>query len=306
LKIHHDVAAAKSRPLVLAIGFFDGVHRGHREIVRALLRLRRPGYRAAVLSFRNHPATYLRPEKVPPLITTLEERVDLLAATGIDELFLLPFDARIASLEARAFLEMLLDRLELRALVFGENFRFGAQRQGNATLAREVFAARGLEVVAVPPLLDGAERISSTRVRAAIARGDLETADRLLGAPYALSGRVVLGEGRGHDLGFPTANLEVAGDKTLPRAGVYKALGRYDGRDYSALVSIGDNPTFGGARQTVEAWLLDFRRTIYGEELALREFRFIREQRRFANREELIEAMREDATHVSFPSFSLT
>ncbi len=308
MKIHHELARpAGRRPLVLAIGFFDGVHRGHREIVRALLRLRRPGFAAAILTFSNHPSVYLRPEKVPPLIGTLEERVDLLAATGIDELFLVPFDARIASLEASAFLgDVVLGALGARGLVVGENFRFGARRQGDTALAREFLAARGVEVIAVPPLLDDEERISSTRIRAAILRGDVATADRLLGEPWALRGTVELGAGRGHDLGFPTANLAVPAEKTLPGDGVYTAIARYDGRDYKALVSIGNNPTFDGPKRTVEAWLLDFRRSIYGEELALREFRFIREQRRFASVDELLAQMREDATHVAFPSFNLT
>jgi len=309
VKIHQGLAEAKNdaRPLVLAIGFFDGLHLGHREIVKAVMRLRRPGYRAAVLTFRNHPATHLRPERVPPLITTLEERVNLLASTGIDELYLVPFDEKIATLEARRFLEdVLVDQLGLRALVFGGNFRFGAGRLGDAALAEEVLHAHGVAVAAVAPLLDAGERVSSTRVRMALEAGDFETVNRLLGDPYGLSGRVVLGHGRGHDLGFPTANLDVAPEKTLPRDGVYAMVARHNGRDYNGLVSIGNNPTFGGAAKTVEAWLLDFRRTIYGEHLALRDFRFIREQRTFTNVEELTAQMKEDATHVHFPAFTLT
>ena len=302
-----DGALPARRPLVLAIGFFDGLHRGHREIVRTLLRLRRPGYHAAVLTFANHPATFLRPERVPPLISTLEERVNALAGTGIDELFVVPFDASIAHLQARAFLEdVLVGKLQIRGLVFGENFRFGAGRQGDAALARELLGALGLSVVAVPPLLDDDERISSTRVRAAIARGDVSTADRLLSQSYTLRGRVALGAGRGHDLGFPTANLTVDERKMLPKDGVYRAVARHDGRDYSSLVSIGTNPTFGGRERTIEAWLLDFQRTIYGEELALREFRFIRDQQTFASVEQLQAQMDDDATHVRFPAFSLT
>ena len=306
MKIHHELAARDvQRPLVLAIGFFDGLHRGHREIVKALMRLRRPGHRAAVLTFRNHPATYLRPERVPPLISTLDERINLLASTGIDELYLVPFDDRIARTDARLFLtDVLRGTLGIRGLAFGENFRFGRDRSGDATLARETLAPFGVEVVAVPPLADHDERISSTRIRAALARGDLATANRLLGEPYALTGRVTLGFGRGHDLGFPTANLSVDPEKTLPADGVYSIVARYDGRDYSGLVSIGTNPTFSGATRTVEAWLLDFRRTIYGEELSLRNFHFVREQRAFASVEALLLQMTEDATHVRFPSFS--
>jgi riboflavin kinase/FMN adenylyltransferase len=309
VNIYQGLGSAKddARPLVLAIGFFDGLHLGHREIVKAVMRLRRPGYRAAVLTFRNHPATHLRPEKVPPLITTLEERVNLLASTGIDELYLVPFDEKIATLEARRFLEeVLVDQMGLRALVFGRNFRFGAGRLGDAALAEEVLRAHGVAVAAVPPLLDAGERVSSTRVRTALEAGEFETVNRLLGEPYGLRGPVVLGHGRGHDLGFPTANIVVPPEKTLPRDGVYAIVARFDGRDYNGLVSIGDNPTFGGGAKTVEAWLLDFRRTIYGEQLALRDFRFIRPQRTFTSAEELVAQMREDATHVRFPAFTLT
>ena len=305
MKIHHVLERPLGdRPLVLAIGFFDGMHRGHREILRALLRRRRPGFRAGVLTFRNHPSTHLRPDKVPPLITTLEERVNLLAASGIDELFLLPFDDRLALLDARTFcLEVLQSTIGIRALVIGENFRFGRGRQGDATLARETLGAAGIEVFAVAPLVDNDERVSSTRVRAAILRGDMETADRLLGEPYTLAGRIVLGAGRGHDLGFPTMNLALPPEKTLPADGVYAAVGRHDGRDYHGLVSIGTNPTFDGTARMVEAWLLDFQRTVYGEGLSLRGFRFIREQRKFDDVDELREQMQQDATHVRFPSF---
>jgi riboflavin kinase/FMN adenylyltransferase len=306
VKIHHELAPRDGeRPLVLALGFFDGLHRGHREIVKTLLRQRRPGYRAAVLTFKNHPATYLRPERVPPLINTLEERINLLGSTGIDEVYLVPFDDSIARTDARTFLaDVLHAKLRIRGLVVGDNFRFGRGREGDATVARETLGPLGVDVVAVAPLSDHDERISSTRIRAALARGDLATANRLLGEPYSLSGRVTLGFGRGHDLGFPTANLAVDPEKTLPADGVYAIVARYDGHDYSGLVSIGTNPTFSGETRTVEAWLLDFRRTIYGEEMTLRDFRFIREQRAFDSVEALLVQMADDATHVRYPSFS--
>jgi riboflavin kinase/FMN adenylyltransferase len=307
VKIHHELTSmGDARPLVLAIGFFDGVHRGHREILRALLRLRRPGERAGVLTFSNHPASFLRPGSEPPLITTLEERVTLLGQSGIDDLYLLPFDAAIASVSAQDFVRgILVESLRVRALAVGENFRFGNGRAGDAVLARSILEPQGAVVTAVPPLMDGGERVSSTRIRAALARGDVATADALLGAPYTLRGTVVLGEGRGHALGFPTANLALPREKTLPMDGVYAAVGRHDGRDYHGLVSIGDKPTFGGRDKVVEAWLRDFRSTIYGEELALRGFRFVREQRVFPSADELLRQMEEDATHVRFPTFGV-
>jgi riboflavin kinase / FMN adenylyltransferase len=269
------------------------------------LRERKPGFRAAVLTFRNHPATHLRPQQVPPMISTLEERLDNLARAGIDEAFLLPFDASIATLDARTFLDgIVAERIGARVLVVGENFRFGAARGGDAEFARERMAALGIGFVAVPQLEDRGERISSTRIRRAISEGNVELADELLGAPYIIQGQVVVGKGRGHDLGFPTANLAVSPEKLIPADGVYRCVARYDGRDYVALLSIGTNPTFeSGSNRMTEVWLRDFDSTIYGEQLSLRELRFLREQRRFENADALVEQMRADVAAVPYPTF---
>jgi riboflavin kinase / FMN adenylyltransferase len=304
VKVHHALPErAPERAFVVAVGFFDGFHRGHRAIVREALRLRRAGERTAVLTFREHPSAFLRPGQEPPMIATLEERVNAFARAGIDEAFVLPFDAALASLTPAQFLdETLIARLNARAMVVGANFRFGHKRAGDVAFAREHLGERGRAMVAVPNTLDGGERVSSTRIRAAIAAGDLETADRLLGAPYTVRGSVVFGAGRGHDLGYPTANVAVPPRKMLPPDGVYRVTARHEGRDYLGLVSIGTNPTFDGTARTVEAWLLDFNGALYGEELALRNFRFVRAQRRFGSVDELIAQMRDDATTVKFPT----
>lgn len=304
MKVHHALPErAPERAFVVAIGFFDGFHRGHRAIVREALRLRRAGERTAVFTFREHPSAFLRPGQEPPMIATLEERVNAFARAGIDEAFVLPFDAAIASLSPARFLdETLVARLNARAMVVGANFRFGHKRAGDVAFAREHLSGRGREMVAVPNTLDGGERVSSTRIRAAVAAGDVETADRLLGTPYTVRGSVVFGAGRGHDLGYPTANIVVSPQKMLPPDGVYRVTGRHEGRDYLGLVSIGTNPTFDGVSRTVEAWLLDFNGALYGEELALRNFRFVRAQRRFDSADALIAQMREDAATVKFPT----
>jgi riboflavin kinase/FMN adenylyltransferase len=245
----------------------------------------------------------LRPGTEPPLIATLEERINAFARAGVDETYVLTFDASIASLAPGQFLdETLVGRIGARVMVVGANFRFGNKRAGDVAFAQAHLRERGREMVPVPNELDGGERVSSTRVRAAIATGDLETADRLLGAPYTVRGAVSFGAGRGHDLGYPTANIAVPGRKLLPPDGVYRITGRHDGRDYPGLVSIGTNPTFEGASRTVEAWLLDFNGALYGEELALRDFRFVRAQQRFNSVEELIAQMQLDAATVKFPT----
>jgi riboflavin kinase/FMN adenylyltransferase len=307
VKIWHSLEqrdAETQRPLVLAIGFFDGMHRGHAEIARQTLRLRKPGWRTGVLTFANHPAAFLRPGMEPPLITTPEERLDLIAAAGFDECFFIAFDERIASITAERFLtETLIAQLGARGVVVGKNFRFGNKRAGDTAMMQRVLGERGIPCVAVENAVDErGERISSTRIRKHIAEGEMDTADRLLGHSYELRGRVVLGRGMGHDLNFPTANIAFP-NKLLPKDGVYSAVARYDGRDYAALVSIGTNPTFDGAHRTVEAWLRDFHETIYGKEIALRDFRFVREQQRFDTVAELKAQMDHDLHAVAYPAF---
>jgi len=304
VKIHHTLPErAPERARVVAVGFFDGFHLGHRAIVREALRERRAGERSAVLTFREHPSAFLRPGQEPPMIATLEERVNAFARAGVDEAYVLDFDASIASLTPAQFLDdVLVGRIGARAMVTGAGFRFGNKRAGDVPFAHAHMAANGRLAIGVTnTLLDG-ERVSSTRIRAAIQAADLETADRLLGASYTLRGAVAFGAGRGHDLGFPTANVGVPANKLLPPDGVYRITGRHDGRDYPGLVSIGTNPTFAGTGRTVEAWLLDFNGSLYGEELALRDLRFVRGQRRFDSVDDLVAQMREDASGVKFPT----
>ncbi|MGA2760272.1 MAG: riboflavin biosynthesis protein RibF [Candidatus Cybelea sp.] len=303
MKLHHQLERERERPLVLAIGFFDGFHLGHREIARHALRLRKPGWRAGVLTFANHPATHLRPGTEPPMICTQEERLDLFARAGFDECFFVKFDENIATLSPAAFLDLLVERLGARGVVVGDTFRFGHRRAGDTAFMSEYLTPRGTAVVAVDRISEDGERVSSTRIRGLILEGDLAAADRLLGGTgYEIRGTVELGAGRGHSLGFPTANVCVPA-KLIPKDGVYAATARYDGRDYAALVSIGTNPQFDGNRRTVEAWLRDFQHTIYGRELWLRDLRYVREQRFFPEVAELIEQMQRDVAAVGYPSY---
>lgn len=303
MTIHYDLARASDRPLVLAIGFFDGMHLGHREIARAALRLRKPGWSAGVLTFANHPTTFLLPGTEPPLLATAQERLARFGEVGYGECLFVPFDERIASMTPHEFLDLLVGRLGARAIVVGETFRFGHRRAGDVTLMREAMEPRGVNVVALPSVRMDGERVSSTRIRALVADGQMERADALLGQAYELRGVVEIGAGRGHALGFPTANLHPP-EKLLPKDGIYSALARYDGRDYAALASIGKNPHFRSEGRTVEVWLRDFRKTIYGREVAVRNLRFVREQRAFGSIEELTAQMRRDLEAVAYPAFS--
>jgi riboflavin kinase/FMN adenylyltransferase len=303
VNVRHELTRDGTRPLVLAIGFFDGFHRGHREIARRTMRLRKPGWRCGLLTFANHPATHLRPGKQPDLLCTPQERLELFGRAGFEECFFAQFDDGIATLTPQTFLEILLDRLHVAAVIVGTTFRFGHKRAGDVALMAAFLEGRGAAVVAVPPVCDGGERISSTRIRGLVRNGDVVAADALLGGTgYELRGPVELGAGRGHTLGFPTANIRVP-EKLLPKDGVYAATARYDGRDYAALVSVGSNPQFGGGARTVEAWLRDFQQTIYGRELALRDLRYLREQRLFPEVGELVKQMQRDLQAIGYPSY---
>ncbi len=304
VKIRHDLMREIDRPLVLAIGFFDGLHLGHREIVRATLRMRKPGRRAGVLTFANHPASYLRPGTEPPLLATPQERLDRLAEAGFEECFFVPFDEQMASMGPQEFLDMLVARIGVCGIAVGETFRFGHKRTGDVDLMRSFLASRNVEIVAVPSVSFDGDRVSSTRIRALVAAGDIERADALLGCAYELRGIVEIGAGRGHGLGFPTANIRPP-EKLLPKDGVYAAVARYDGRDCAALLSVGTNPQFGDdGERTVEVWLRDFRGTIYGRELSVRDLRFVRAQHAFASIDDLVAQMRRDLEAVAYPSFA--
>lgn len=264
--------------------------------------LRRPRWRSGVLTFANHPAAHLRPGSEPPLISTPEERLGLFAGAGFEECFFVRFDQRVATLSPQTFLQMLLD-LGVRGVVVGSTFRFGHGRAGDAALMSDYLERRNVAMVGVDPIAERGERISSTRIRALVTSGDLAQADDLLGGTgYEIRGVVEVGAGRGHALGFPTANVRLPA-KLLPKDGIYAATARYDGRDYPALVSIGQNPHFGGNVRTVETWLRDFQHTIYGRELALRDLRYVREQRLFADTSELISQMRSDLLAIGYPAY---
>lgn len=303
MNISRETFRELDRPLVLAIGFFDGLHRGHQALLRAMRSLRKPGWRTGVLSFERHPAAFLRPGTEPPLITTPDERLRLFAEHGVEECFMVPFDAAIANLTPEAFMhDVLIAKLGVRGVVTGATFRFGHKRTGDAQTMATYLAQHDVAYVPLENLSDASERISSTRIRALIAAGETARADDLLGHSYQIRGVVARGEGRGAGLGFPTANVAPP-EKLLPKDGVYAATARLDGRDHASLVSIGTNPTFGANARTVEAWLRDFRGTIYGCELALRDFRFVRDQRAFASSDELVAQMRADTLAVPYPSF---
>ena len=285
----------------VTIGAYDGVHLGHRALLADLSRrAAAAGLTTVVVTFDRHPAYVVRPESAPKQLTSLEQKLELLADAGIERTEVIPFDEARADESAEDFVqEVLVDQLGARLVVVGEDFHFGHGRKGNVELLQRLGAEHGFEVVGVGLTGDGAEAVSSTRIRALLAAGEVEQAARLLGRHHEVRGPVVQGDGRGGpDLGFPTANLAVADDIALPADGVYAGhYRRPDGGVHRAAINVGRRPTFyepGTAPVLVEAHLLGFDGELYGEPARVSFAHRLRDEQRFDSVEELVAQMRAD------------
>jgi riboflavin kinase/FMN adenylyltransferase len=275
--VARDPAELPSGERAVALGSFDGVHRGHRRVIDAV---RAAGPRSTVVTFWPHPRLVLG-NRVE-LLSTLERRLELLRETGVDEVLVMEFTDELARLEPHEFAESLLRRIGTRVIAVGANFRFGRGATGDtATLASLGFDVRPV------PLVEG---VSSTLIRRLLQAGDVERAALLLGRPAEVEGTVVLGDQRGGTLGFPTANLAVPADLLVPAYGIYAgaALG------HRAAISIGVNPHYGGSERRVEPYVLDFDGDLYGRRLVIELWRRLRDERAFASEDELIAQIARD------------
>jgi riboflavin kinase/FMN adenylyltransferase len=272
------------RPRNLAVGEFDGVHLGHREVIKGA---------DTVLTFEPHPRTVVAPDSAPKLLTSLAIKADLIASQDVRELVVIPFDGSFAAQTAQEFIDhVLVEMLGAEHVSVGENFRFGNRARGDADLlrAQDAFATRVVEMVE----LDG-EIISSTHIRGLVAVGDVAAAGRFLGAPFHMRGEIAHGDKRGRTLGFPTANLVPDPRLVVPDHGIYACRARVAGEDHVAAVNVGVRPTFKTGRGLlVEAFLLDFDGDIYGEELRLDFLERLRGEKRFDSVEALVAQMARD------------
>jgi riboflavin kinase / FMN adenylyltransferase len=272
MKIARAAQELEPGPRTVALGSFDGVHVGHRRVLEAAQAT--PELIPTVVTLWPHPRIVLGHEV--PLLTTLDRRLELIAATGIQETLVVEFTSELAQMEPEEFAEELLRPLGTEVVVAGTDFRFGRGRRGElATFARLGLAIRPVELVA---------GVSSTAIRALLRAGDVEGAARLLGRPAEVEGIVVSGDARGGTLGYPTANLGVEPDLLVPAYGIY--AGWAEG--HRAAISIGTNPHYGGHERRVEAFLLDFEGDLYGKRLVVQLWHRLREERTFASEEELV------------------
>ncbi len=290
----------------VTIGAYDGVHLGHRAVIGEVRRRAdAAGLKSAVVTFDRHPAMVVRPESAPKLLTDLDQKLELLATTGVDYTVVVTFDEERAEEAAEDFVaEVLVDCLAARVVVVGEDFHFGHGRRGDVDLLRAVGATSGFEVdglalvdAAGSAAADDEAKVSSTAVRAALADGDLERANAWLGRPHEVRGVVRLGDERGRELGFPTANVAVPDEVQLPADGIYAGwYERPDGRVHPTAISLGRRPTFydDAPVSLLEAHLLDFDGDLYDEAAAVRFVSHLRGEQRFDSVDALIEQMGRD------------
>lgn len=271
MRVARTPAELEPRERAVAIGTFDGVHRGHRRVIEAALR---SGLAPTVVTFHPHPRLALG--YAVELLATLERRLELLAEMGVEDVLVIEFTPDFVFTEAEAFVHTVLAPIGTRLVVAGEGFRFGHKRRGDLALLERL----GYEVEPVP-LLEG---VSSTAIRRLLQHGDVAAAARLLGRPAEVEGRVVAGDARGGTLGFPTANLALDPYLLVPAHGIYAGAAR----DYRAAISIGTNPHYGGRERRVEVHLVDFHGDLYGQRLVVELWRRLREERAFASEEELV------------------
>jgi riboflavin kinase/FMN adenylyltransferase len=286
---------SSEKDTLLTVGVFDGVHLGHKYLIAKLLE--QAGQRnllSGVVTFHQHPEELLSPRTKLPFLTDIKERINLLKHEGVAVIITLSFTAELAQISARQFVGLLQKYLRMSGLVIGSDFALGKGREGDTNALKKLGQDMNFSITVVPPLVINGEVVSSTAVRKALADGDMKKVQELIGHPFSLQGKIVVGAGRGVELGFPTANLDLSSDHALPPDGVYASWAHVDGKAYQSMTNIGECPTFGGCDRTVEAYLLDYKGDLYGREIKIDIVARLRDERKFDTGEELKQQMAED------------
>jgi len=280
---------------LLTIGVFDGVHLGHKYLLSQLTeQAREQNLLSGVVTFNQHPHEVLSPQTRLPFLTDLTQRSNLLKNEGVEAIFTLSFTTELAQLSARQFVSLLKKYLRMRGLVIGPDFALGQNREGNTNTLGTLGQAMNFSVTVIPPVMINGELVSSTAIRNSLANGDMKRVLTLVGRPFSLNGRVTSGAGRGVELGFPTANLDIDPGQALPAEGVYATWAHIDGQAYQSMTNIGQQPTFGGSQRIVEVYILDYHSNLYGRELKIDIMERLRGEKQFDTAAELKKQITED------------
>ena len=286
--------AGPSRETVVTVGVFDGVHQGHRHLLRQVVEWARSRYIPTVVTFSNRPITVLRPGTEPSYLTSLDQRVDLIKQQGIELVVCLDFTLELAAVTATDFAKLLGDSLKMKGLILGPDSALGKDRQGDLAFMQQQGERLGFWASSVESLEIEGKPVKSRRIREAVASGDMAVCPDLLGRNHHLSGVVVLGDQRGRTLGFPTANIEVDPQILLPGDGIYASWAIIDGKRHQAATSIGIRPTFELSQRLVEVYVMDFSGDLYGKTVAVEFIKKVRDQEKFDGLDALINQINQD------------
>jgi riboflavin kinase/FMN adenylyltransferase len=287
-------SAAPSKETVVTVGVFDGVHQGHRHLLRQVIQLAGVRYIPTVVTFSNRPITVLRPGTEPSYLTTPEQRIDLIRQQGIELVVCLEFTLELSRVTAAEFAASLADSLKMKGLVLGPDSALGKDRQGDFAFMRQQGEQLGFWAQSVEPWDLQGQPVKSRRIREAVSSGNVAVCPELLGRNHSLSGVVVLGDQRGRTLGFPTANIEVDPQVLLPGDGIYATWAIIDGERHRSATSIGIRPTFGLTQRLVEVFVMDFNVDLYGKTVGVEFIKKIRDQERFDGLDALVKQINQD------------
>jgi len=300
-RYYPSIESVKMQDTWLAIGSFDGVHLGHRNLIRQLVEgAHASNCQAVVMTLYPHPSRVVRGLTTPIYLATFDERVAMLGELKVDAIIQLQFDRKLASQSAATFMNRLIHHLGVRNLLAGQNFVLGHERKGNIEALTRLGQSLGYQVTVISPVMVEGSPISSSQIRTWLGEGDVDLARRGLGRPYSICGRVMHGDGRGGRIGIPTANLDVWQEQVLPAGGVYACQARIGTKRYMAVTNIGLRPTFSSEHPhvTIESHLLDFSQDVYDQELHLDFIQRLRGERRFEDAADLVKQIHADITHT--------